>query len=728
MASIQATASAASAVHESPTGSAGASLLPWPRASGATASVTRSSTAPSSGSKTAPQKLVAWRSSSEGVSLREDRQILARRVSLSPGLATSIARVPEGFIVAPSLPRYAAAPMTDPTDTEPKTPDAGPAAGVRWDLSDLYAGPDDPALLADLERSLAAAKSFAERLRGRLAALDAASLARAVDELEALDEPAARARAYAGLLFAADTSKPRHGALLQHVQERSSEIRNTILFFELEWVGLDDDDATKLLADPALARRRHFLSALRRWRPHVLSEPEERLLEETANTGRRAFSRLFDEVMASMRFRVELDGLSEDLGEEEVLAKLHEPSRPLRRAAAEALTRGLRENSRILTFLFNTLLQDKAQQDRWRRFESPMSERHLANEIDAASVEALLAACERRQGLVARYYRLKATLLGLEQLEDYDRYAPIPGEVGDRSWDDAKRIVLAAYADFSPELAEVASGFFEKRWIDAELRPGKRGGAFSASTVPSVHPYVLTNFTGNLRDVMTVAHELGHGVHQSLAAVQGLFEQDTPLTTAETASVFGEMLVFRRLLREERDPAVRLALLCGKLEDAFATVFRQVAMTRFEQAAHAARRSEGELDVERVNALWLDANRPMFGDSIHLREDYGWWWLYIPHFVHSPFYCYAYAFGELLVLALLRRHDEEGPSFVPRYLELLRAGGSDSPPALLRRVGLEIADPGFWDGGLALLEAMVAEAETLAADRLDRLARAPAGA
>jgi len=274
--------------------------------------------------------------------------------------------------------------------------------------------------------------------------------------------------------------------------------------------------------------------------------------------------------------------------------------------------------------------------------------------------------------------------------------------------------VLDAYGDFAPELAEIAGRFFERNWIDAELRPGKRGGAFCASTLPSLHPYVLLNYTDNLRDVMTVAHELGHGVHQSLAAEQGLFEQDTPLTTAETASVFGEMLVFRRLMKEESDPKVRLGLLCGKLEDAFATVFRQVAMTRFEQSLHTARRGEGELPIERVNALWMEANEPMFGDSVALSDDYAWWWLYIPHFVHSPFYCYAYAFGELLVLALLRRYDEEGPAFVPRYLELLAAGGSDTPQALLARTGLDIGAPTFWDGGLDLLEDLVIEAETLA--------------
>lgn len=607
--------------------------------------------------------------------------------------------------------------MTQPPDALPASPPAaGPAAGIRWNLDDLYSGPDDPAIEADLASSLDAARAFAARHRGRIASLGAADLAAALDALEALDEPVARARAYAGLLFAADTSTARHGALLQHVQERSSEIRNQILFFELEWVAMDEAAADRLLADPALARRRHFLSAARRWRPHVLSEPEERLLEETANTGRRAFSRLFDELLAGLRFRLEIDGETHDLGEEEVLAKLHEPSRALRKAAAESLTAGLRANARTIGFVFNTLLQDKATCDRLRRFDSPAADRHLANEIDAASVDALLAACERRYALVARYYRLKARLLGLETLEDYDRYAPVPGEDGIRPFAEAQRIVLDAYADFSPEMARVAAEFFERRWIDAELRPGKRGGAFSASTTPKLHPYVLLNYTGNLRDVMTLAHELGHGVHQSLARVQGLWEQDTPLTTAETASVFGEMLVFRRLLRDEHDRKIRLALLCGKLEDAFATVFRQVAMTRFEERAHAARRSEGELTLERVNALWLDANRPMFGDSVRLGDDYGWWWLYIPHFIHSPFYCYAYAFGELLVLALLHRHDAEGDAFVPRYLDLLRAGGSDTPPALLRRVGLDITDPAFWDGGLALLEELVAEAERLAAD------------
>ncbi len=592
----------------------------------------------------------------------------------------------------------------------------GPAAGVRWDLSHLYAGPGDPKLEADLDAAIAAADDFAARYRGRVAALDAGDLARAVDELEALQEPVGRAGAYASLAFAADTATPRHGALLQRVQERGTEIHNRLLFFELEWLADDDDAAERRLADPALARRRHFLRGLRRDRDHVLGEAEERVLAESHTTGAAAFGRLFDEILADLSFEVELDGETRRLSEEETLALLYHPEREVRRAGAAGLTAGLRENARVLGFIFNTLVHDKALDDRRRRYPDPMSARNLANEAQPASVDALIEACVARYDLVARYYRLKARLLGLDALADYDRYAPLGGADGERSFDDARRIVLEAYRDFSPRMAEVAERFFRERWIDAELRPGKRGGAFSASTVPSVHPYVLLNYTGNLRDVMTVAHELGHGVHQSLAARQGLFEQDTPLTTAETASVFGEMLVFRRLMREEKDPKVRLALLCGKLEDAFATVFRQVAMTRFEQALHEARRAEGELPLERVNALWMDANRPMFGDSVALSDDYAWWWLYIPHFVHTPFYCYAYAFGELLVLALLRRYDEEGPGFVPKYLALLEAGGSDTPENLLAAMDLDVADPSFWSGGLALLEDLLEQAEALAAE------------
>jgi len=591
---------------------------------------------------------------------------------------------------------------------------AGLAAGVHWNLSDLYPEPAEAAIERDLDAAEAAARRFAQAHRGRVAKLDAAGLAKAVDELEALLEPASRAGAYAGLRFAADTATPANGALLQRVQERGSAVRNAVVFFQLEWVALEDADAARLLGDPALARRRHLLESMRRYRPHVLSEPEEKLLEELANTGERAWGRLFDEILAAARFSVREGDETRECSEEEVLSLLYDASRERRRAGAAALTEGLKQHSRLLAFVFNTLVQSKATEDRLRAYSDPMAARHLSNEIESKSVDALLAACERAHPLVQRYYRLKRRLLGLDELLDYDRYAPVGEKQRAVAWAEARRLVLEAYGDFSPELAGIAGRFFERSWIDAELRPGKRGGAFSASTVPSVHPYVLLNYTGTQRDVMTVAHELGHGVHQWLSREQGLFEHDTPLTLAETASVFGEMLVFRRLLREESDPKTRLALVCGKLEDAFATVFRQVVMTRFEQKLHVARRSEGELPIERIGALWMEANRPMHGDAVRLTDDYAWWWLYIPHFVHSPFYCYAYAFGELLVLALLRRYDAEGAAFVPRYLELLRAGGSDSPAVLLSHIGLDVTDPAFWEGGVALLGELVEEAERLA--------------
>ncbi|MBW2312787.1 MAG: M3 family oligoendopeptidase [Deltaproteobacteria bacterium] len=597
-----------------------------------------------------------------------------------------------------------------------KTIDAGPAAGVRWNLGDLYpGGPDDPQIDADLDGALARSEAFAEAYRGRVADLEPAELATAVDELEAISELVGRAGSFAGLLFAEDTSAPRHGALMQHVQQRSSAIQNTLVFFELEWVGADNARAEALLAAPELSPRRHYLASARRYRPHVLSEPEEKIAEDLANTGSRAFNRLFDEVMGAARFEVREGDATRDVSEEEVLSLLYHPERETRREGARSLSAGLKENERVLAYIFNVLTQDKATRDRLRSYEHAKRSRNLSNEIDDATVEALLAAAERGYPTVQRYYRLKAKLLGLDQLEDFDRYAPIEQDANVRSFDEAREIVLDAYGRFSPQMAEIAGLFFERNWVDAELRPGKRGGAFSASTVPSAHPYVLLNYTGNLRDVMTVAHELGHGVHQYLARDQGLFEQDTPLTTAETASVFGEMLVFRRLVAEESDPKVRLALLCGKLEDAFATVSRQVAMTRFEEALHSARREEGELPVERVNELWMAANRAMFGDAVTLNDHYAAWWLYIPHFVHSPFYCYAYAFGELLVLALLRRYDAEGEAFVPKYLDLLRAGGSESPPELVGRLGLDITDPTFWDGGLEVLDEMVAEAEAIAA-------------
>jgi oligoendopeptidase F len=589
--------------------------------------------------------------------------------------------------------------------------------GVRWDLSALYDGLGDPRLDRDLEAALQRATAFAARYRGTInipGGPAAGWVAEAMAELESILEQADKPAIFAGLLHAADSRPPAHGALVSRTQEQGSAIRNQLLFFDLEWLAVDEAHAAAVIADPACERWRHHLAALRRYRPHTLSEPEEKLLEETANTGRRAFNRLFDEVLAAMTFTVEIDGAPQTLTESGVLALLHDGRRDLRRHAARALTAGLRQQSLLLTFIFNTIAQDHALHDRLRGYASPMAARHLANEIDDATVDALMRACEASADVVADYYRLKRRLLGLEELYDWDRYAPLEADAPTVRWPEARAMVLEAYGEFSPRMRAIAEEFFAGRWIDAEGREGKRGGAFSASTVPSAHPYVLLSYLGHPRDVMTLAHELGHGVHQYLARPRGYLQADTALTMAETASVFGEMLVFDRLRRQEQAPRARLALLCSFIEEAFGTVFRQIALTRFEQGLHAARRAEGELSSDRIGDIWMDVNAALYRDSITLTDDYRWWWAYIPHFVHTPFYCYAYGFGELLVLALYELYQEQGTAFVPRYLDLLAAGGSESPAALLRRLDLDITQPEFWQRGLRVIRRLVEEAKSLA--------------
>lgn len=593
------------------------------------------------------------------------------------------------------------------------------ARGVAWDLADLYASPADPALSGDLEEARRRAEAFARRYRGTIDVPGGPPpdhLAAAVAEYEAIAELAAKPGAYAQLLHAADSRPPGHGALVALTQERGSAVRTLLLFFELEWLALPDAAAQPAAASEACRRHRHFLETLRRYKPHTLSEPEERVLEEKANTSTRAFNRLFDDLLGSLQFEIELDGGVRQLNESAALALLSDSRRPVRRAAASSLTAGLRTNHRVLTFIFNTLVNDHAIEDRLRGYTDPMQARHLANQIDAATVGALVDACEGASPMVASYYELKRAILGLDRLYDYDRYAPLFAADPLLSWSDCRDLVLDAYRDFSPRAADIASDFFARRWIDAEPRDGKRGGAFSASTVPAVHPYVMVNYTGRARDAMTVAHELGHAVHQSLARPQGYLQCDTPLTMAETASVFGEMLVFDRLRRMETDPRQRLALLCEKLEESFATVFRQITLTRFEEALHRARRGEGELSPERIGDLWMAANAAMYGDGVTLTDDYRWWWAYISHFVHAPFYCYAYGFGELLVLALYELYQQEGAAFVPRYLDMLAAGGSASPTELLRRMGIHVETPDVWQRGLGVLQRLLAEASALATD------------
>jgi oligoendopeptidase F len=595
------------------------------------------------------------------------------------------------------------------------------AAGVRWNLADLYASPDDPRLRADQEDALKLAQAFAESTRGRVAKLDPKGLADAMAEQETILMLADRGRHYAQLRFAADTSVPAHGALVSACQDRASQVERELLFFRVEWLAVPEERAATILSDPALARYRHPLTVARREKPHILREEEEKILSVKANTGAVALQRLFDEVVAELQGTLRVPGGPvRSVRLEEALSSLYQEDRVLREAGARAVTEAILSRQRTLGFILNTLVQDHSDDDRLRSRPHAMLARHLSNETDSATVDALLAACDRGNVLVARYYRLKRKLLGLEVLRDYDRYAPVGKVLPACGYADAQRVVLAAYRDFAPRMADVAGRFFEQSWIDAELRPGKTGGAFSSATVPDAHPYILLNYTGTLRDVMTLAHEMGHGIHQYLARPQGYLQQSTPLTLAETASVFGEMVTFRRLMAEHSDPAVQLSLLCGKLEDLFATVFRQAAMTRFEQALHASRRAHGELAPDAIGELWMQANAAMFSGSVELTADYRHWWGYISHFVHTPFYCYAYSFGELLVLALFQQFERQGAErFVPAYLRLLEAGGSQSPAALLQPLGVDLNDPRFWDHGLELVDQWVAQAESLAA-RLGR--------
>ena len=554
--------------------------------------------------------------------------------------------------------------------------------------------------------------AFAERYRGRLGELDAAELAAAMHELEEIWDRVGRAGSYASLSYSLDTEDPERGALMQRTRERGTAIETKLLFFELEWNELPDERADELLAAAELAFCRHYLRTLRRYRPHQLSEPEERMLTETDVTGPSAFRRLFTEQTSSVR--VDLPEVEEPVPFMEALALLQDSSRERRAEAAGAVTEALRPGLRTRAFVFNTLLQDKATKDRLRGYPHWLASRNLANEASDESVQALIDAVVARYDLARRWYRLKARLLGLDKLAYYDRMAPV-GESDERvPYDEAQRIVLDCYSGFSPELGELAAGFFDDGYIDGPPRPGKRGGAFCSYTVPSHHPYVMLNYTSRPSDVLTMAHELGHGVHAALARPRGVFEFTGPLTVAETASIFGETIVLEALLERAPDAAARLSLLAESLDGAVAAIFRQIAMNRFEDRIHTERRERGELSVERFAELWLATQADLLGDSVDVPDDYGLWWSYIWHFVDTPGYVYAYAYGHLLALSVYRRYEEEGERFVPSYLELLSAGGSRSPEELGQIVGVDLADPGFWSSGLDLVERQLEAAEEAA--------------
>ena len=581
------------------------------------------------------------------------------------------------------------------------------AENVIWDLTDLF--PTTESLLEELLKGQSKADAFAERYRGSMGQMQAQEMKRAMSLLGEIQDSVGRAYTYAYLNWSTDTADSERGALLQKVKEAYTGISTTLLFFELDWTKLDDAQAEEILASTEMDSYRHYLEVVRLQKPHLLTEPEERIIIEKSNTGRSAWNRFFDEFLSDMRFSVS----NEQLSQEQVLARLHDADRGVRRDAAEAFTQGLKDNIRPLTFVFNTILADKALDDRLRGYPSWLSSRNLSNEIADEDVEALIKAVEAGYGHVARFYDIKKRLLGLDTMTEYDRYAPIVEADRFIDWQSAREMVLTSYSEFHSTMGEIATRFFDENWIDAALAPPKRGGAFSHGAVPSAHPYIFLNYTGKIRDVQTLAHELGHGIHQFLSRKQGIFHADTPLTTAETASVFGEMLVFKRLMKEESDDANRLVMMMGKIDDTIATVFRQVSMNRFEERIHTHRRESGELSTDDLRAAWMETQRPMFGDSVSLSENYSWWWSYIPHFLHTPGYVYAYAFGELLVLALHARYEQEGSSFADAYLELLESGGSDWPHNLVGKLGVDLRDPAFWSSGVDAIGSLVDEADAL---------------
>ena len=582
-----------------------------------------------------------------------------------------------------------------------------------WDLAPLVDGDAAGGVERQLDQARDRARSFSSAYAGRLAELESAELAEAMRELAAVNELVGKAGSYASLRFATDTADPERGALLQHVQERATEIETMLLFFELEWAALSDERAETLLANPELSFCVHYLRSARRYRPHLLSEPEERILAEKSISAESSWARLYGELLASLRVSVAGEPIALDVA----LSRLASPDRAARQAVAEAVSETLEPGLRTRGFIYNTLIFDKAVDDRLRAHPHWLASRNLANEASDESVMALIEAVRARFSVPQRWYRLKAQLLGVERIADFDRTAPVLAEDITFSFSQARELVLDTYEDFSAEAGRVTRRFFDERWVDAPVRPHKRGGAFCAYTVPSVHPYVMLNFTARRRDVLTMAHELGHGLHASLAQPQGVFHQGTPLTLAETASVFGEQLVFGRMLRAAPDDSARLSLLAERIEGGIATVFRQMAMNRFEHLVHTRRRQEGELSVDRISESWLESQRELFGDAVEISDGYRMWWSYVPHFINTPGYVYAYAYGQLLALSVYGRYEQQGPDFATDYLSLLAAGGSKSPEELGQMVGIDLADPGFWDSGLAIIERMVDEAETLVAAR-----------
>lgn len=596
-----------------------------------------------------------------------------------------------------------------------RRPAADLGALPTWQLADLYPSPDSDALKADVAQGLADAQAFAARWKGKLG--EAAGkdgdegLGAAIAAFEAIEERLGRIISYAGLLYFSDTSNPANAKFYGDMQAKLTDAGSHLLFFSLELNAIDDARVDAAMdRDRLTGHYRPWIVDLRQDKPYQLEERIEQLFHEKAMTAAGAWNRLFDETMSALRFTV--DG--EDMSLEPTLNLLQDHDRAKREAAAKALAETLGANLRTFSLITNTLAKDKEISDRWRGFEDIADQRHLANRVERDVVDALVEAVRRAYPRLShRYYAMKAKWLGMEQMEFWDRNAPLPdtpqAAIG---WSEARDTVLSAYAGFAPEMAEIAQRFFDQNWIDAEVRPGKAPGAFAHPTVPSVHPYVLINYMGKPRDVMTLAHELGHGVHQVLAGRQGALMASTPLTLAETASVFGEMLTFRALLDKVKDKRERKAMLAQKVEDMINTVVRQIAFYEFERKVHAARR-EGELTAEQLGELWLSVQSESLGPAIRISEGYETYWAYIPHFIHSPFYVYAYAFGDCLVNSLYAVYQNAESGFQEKYFEMLKAGGTKHHSELLAPFGLDASDPAFWDKGLSMIEGLIDEIEAL---------------
>ncbi len=579
-----------------------------------------------------------------------------------------------------------------------------------WNLADLFPGPDSPELKAALEAAVVDAQAFEKKYAGKLDGLSGSELGAAIQTYEKLDERLSRLSSYSDLTYAGDQSDPAIAKFYQGIQERVNAAASHTLFFTLELNRLEESDLAPKLKEPALRHYAPWLSDLRSFRAHQLGDDMEKLLHEKYVAGKAAWTRLFDETMAGLRFDV--DGKS--LTSAEALHLLSDRSGAVRKTAAKAVGKTLGDNARLFALITNTLAKDKEIEDKWRRYAAPISARNLANRVEDEVVDALMTAVQQSYPRLShRYYALKAKWFGVEQLDYWDRNAPLPmADDTNVPWPAARDTVLEAYGDFSTDLAGLGKRFFDNPWIDAGVRPGKSPGAFAHPTVPSAHPYLLLNYQGKTRDVMTLAHELGHGVHQLLAAGQGHLLADTPLTLAETASVFGEMLTFRKMLAQASDPQRRKAMLAGKVEDMLNTVVRQIAFCTFEMRVHAERRN-GELMPERIGEIWLDVQRESLGPALRLHDEYRNYWTYIPHFVHTPFYVYAYAFGDCLVNSLYARYRQTPDGFAEKYLAMLRAGGSKRHKELLAPFGLDASDPGFWRQGLGVIEGFIDELETL---------------